>query len=277
MTIHGHNRSGITLMEVLISIGILAVGLSAVVALIPAGGSEAQRAIREDRKANIGLAAIEDAITRGVLSPNLWAPAQAAPYEVLVDPIGGAAFAGLNLVTVDNLGANLLTADEVFRSQDDPSYTLEFSGEDGPAEPLYYSGNVKRLSDGNYSWLATLVPAGNNQNYLLSVVTFSKRAVSPPPNPLTSVSGSTVQFAWTGSLGSLQDAFPRGSVVLLSDGSNIWEWRRVIFVTLAGGNAELMLASDAGVSAGDDLFVFPGAVGIAERVVRLEEASPWSQ
>ena len=273
MTVHGHNRSGITLMEVLISIGILAVGLSAVVALIPAGGSEAQRAMREDRKANVGLAALEDAITRGILSPPATPPFIVDPTE----PAGSPGLPGLPAASFGGLGTGSFASDEVFRSQDDPSYTLESSGEDEPPEPLYYSGNVKRLSDGNYSWLATLVPAGNNQNYLLSVVTFSKRAVSPPPNPLTSVSGSTVQFAWAGSLGSLQDAFPRGSVVLLSDGSNIWEWRRVIFVTLAGGNAELMLASDAGVSAGDDLFVFPGAVGIAERVVRLEEASPWSQ
>ena len=37
-------RAGITLMEVLISIGILAVGLTAVITIIPAAGSQAQKA-----------------------------------------------------------------------------------------------------------------------------------------------------------------------------------------------------------------------------------------
>ena len=266
-------------MEVLISIGILAVGLSAVVALIPAGGSEAQRALAEDRNANVGLGALEEAVTRGILSPNRWSPAQAAPYTVLIDPIGGAAFAGLNLVTLDNLGVTALTADEVFRSQDDPVYTLENSGEDGPAEPLYFSGNAKRLSEGNYSWLATLVPASNGQDHVLAVVTFSKRAESPTNYTLTNVSGSTVKFSWTGTLGALQDTFPRGSAVLLSDETNDWNWRRIIFVTLANGTAEIMVASDLspGLSAGDKLFAFQGAIGVAERIVRLEGVSPWSQ
>ena len=70
-----------------------------------------------------------------------------------------------------------LTADEVFRSQDDPVYTLENSGEDGPAEPLYFSNDAKRLSEGNYSWFATLVPATNGQDHVLAVVTFSKRVM----------------------------------------------------------------------------------------------------
>lgn len=282
-------------MEVLISIGILAVGLSAVVALIPAGGSEAQRALREDRKANVGLAALEDAVTRGILSPTLWAPAQTPPYKVLFDPIGGAAFAGLNLVTLDNVGANVLTADEVFRSQDDPSYTLDNSGEDGPPEPLYYSDNLKRLSDGNYSWLATLVPAGNGQNYRLSVVTFHNRG-SRSDYQLTDIPTTTsAKFAWTGSVGSFRETFPRGSIVLLHDDKSTpldftddtWEWRRIIFATLAAnaGTAELLLARP--VTAQVDLvgspprittlYAFEGAVGVVERTARLEGVSPWTQ
>ena len=268
-------------MEVLISIGILAVGLSAVVALIPAGGSEAQRALSEDRKASVGLAALEEAVTRGILSPDRWSPAQPSnpPYEVLIDPIGGAPFAGLNLVTLDSLGVTALTADEVFRSQDDPVYTLENSGEDGPAEPLYFSNDAKRLSEGNYSWLATVapVPASNGQDHVLTVVTFNKRAGSASSYALTFAAGNTVRFAWSGSLGALQNTFPRGGAVLLSDNSTVWDWRRIIFVTLASGSAELMVASNTGVSAGDNLFAFEGAIGVAERIVRLEGDSPWSQ
>ena len=39
MPFHDHHRRGITLLEVLISIGILSIGLASVLALLPAGGS----------------------------------------------------------------------------------------------------------------------------------------------------------------------------------------------------------------------------------------------
>ena len=96
-------RAGITLMEVLISIGILAVGLTAVITIIPAAGSQAQKALTESTKANAGLAAMGDAITRGILtlSPNA--------IPCVVDPIGNNAFAGLGLATLDGLtGVELL-------------------------------------------------------------------------------------------------------------------------------------------------------------------------
>ena len=44
-------RRGITLMEVLISIGILAIGLTSVVSLVPAGQTQAARAVILDRAA----------------------------------------------------------------------------------------------------------------------------------------------------------------------------------------------------------------------------------
>ena len=50
-----HRRRGISLMEVLISIGIVAVGLVSIAALIPVGGIQAQKADIEQRKAETGL------------------------------------------------------------------------------------------------------------------------------------------------------------------------------------------------------------------------------
>jgi type II secretory pathway pseudopilin PulG len=58
-------RRGITLMEVLISIGILAVGLTSVVALVPAGRSQASRGIIYDRATTMATNALADAITAG--------------------------------------------------------------------------------------------------------------------------------------------------------------------------------------------------------------------
>ena len=295
-------RAGITLMEVLISIGILAVGLTAVITIIPAAGSQAQKALTESNKANVGLAAIDDAITRGILSPP-----GAPPF--VVDPVGNAPFAGLALESLGGLNPGI-AADEVFRSQDDVVYTLDNSGQEDPPQPLFYTDDAKRLSEGIYSWLATLVPQGG-ENYLLSVVSFHRREATAPVAYLVGEDANgngsldmgedldqdglldldltgtnTVMFLWTGSSVLFRETFPRGSVVLLHDdgGDNpsnaSWEWRRVIFPALndANNSAQLMFDSDVSATIGTrTIYAFKGAVGVAERLVRLEGTSPWTQ
>ena len=302
-------------MEVLISIGILAVGLTAVITIIPAAGSQAQKALTESNKANVGLAAIDDAITRGILEP----PAN-PPF--VIDPIGGVpigdvAFAGLKSRTLGGLASGLPAADEVFRSQDDVLYTLDNSGQDEPPQPLFYTGNAKRLSEGVYSWLATLVPQGG-ENYLLSVVSFHRREATAPVAYLVGEDANgngsldmgedldqdglldldltgtnTVMFSWTGSSGLFRETFPRGSVVLLHDVDDngtpgipaddihhSWEWGRVIFPALndANNSAQLMFDSDVSTTVTTRyIYAFKGAVGVAERLVRLEGTSPWTQ
>ena len=260
-------------MEVLISIGILAVGLTAVITIIPAAGSQAQKALTETNKANVGLAALNDAITRGILTPP-----GAPPF--VVDPIGNVAFAGLSLQTIGSLSQKI-PADEVFRSQDDVTYTLESSGQDDPAQSMFYQpGDAKRMSEGVYSWLATLVPQGG-ENHLLSVVSFHRRdATAAVSQQVTAVSGNE-------SNGSFRETFPRGSVVLLHDTSGpTWEWRRIIFPAFNENNdsdasdnvGQLMFDADVSVSSGTTtVYAFSGAVGVAERLVRLEGTSPWSQ
>ena len=301
-------------MEVLISIGILAVGLTAVITIIPAAGSQARKALTESSKANVGLAAMDDAITRGIL-----APPGAPPF--IVDPLGNTAFAGLALETLGGLDQGI-AADEVFRSQDDVLYTLENSGQDNPPEPLFYTGNSKRLSEGIYSWLATLVPytAGGSSGgrYLLSVVSFHRRDTTVPVAYLVGEDANgngslnagedlnqnssldldltgtnTVMFSWTGSSGAFREKFPRGSIVLLhdvddngtpanlgDDTHHSWEWRRVIFPALndANNSAQLMFDSDVSATVTTRyIYAFKGAVGVAERLVRLEGTSPWTQ
>ena len=64
------DHNGITLMEVLIAIGILAVGLSSVAALMPAAGSQAKKAVVADRASSMAENALADAVTIGVTKPN---------------------------------------------------------------------------------------------------------------------------------------------------------------------------------------------------------------
>ena len=266
-------RAGITLMEVLISIGILSVGLTAVITIIPAAGSQSQKALTETNKANVGLAALNDAITRGILEPP-----GAPPF--VIDPIGNAAFAGLALETLGGLNQGI-AANEVFRSQDDVVYTTDDSDPDGPAQPVFYTNDVKRASEGVYSWLATLVPQGG-ENYLLSIVSFHRRDQTLPTSQnVTNVSGNAITCSWTGTNNSFRETFPRGSVVLLHDtaGGATWEWRRIIFPSFGDGSTcQLMFDADVTVNAATTtVYAFNGAVGVAERLVRLEGTSPWSQ
>lgn len=78
------SRHGITLMEVLIAIGILSIGLTSVAALLPAGGSQARKAIISDRAANLAENALADAITIGLTNPAKFSTP--AP-RTIVDPV----------------------------------------------------------------------------------------------------------------------------------------------------------------------------------------------
>jgi type II secretory pathway pseudopilin PulG len=59
-------RSGISLMEVLVSIGIVAIGLVSIASLIPVGGLQAQKADQIQRQSDVGLDAIREFTTRGL-------------------------------------------------------------------------------------------------------------------------------------------------------------------------------------------------------------------
>ncbi len=77
---------GITLLEVLISIGILAIGLSSVVAIIPAARSQASRAVVLDRAATLAANALADAATFGLLRPESLTVAPTFATPVVIDP-----------------------------------------------------------------------------------------------------------------------------------------------------------------------------------------------
>ena len=65
-------RAGLTLAEVLISMGILVVGLLGVASLFPVGGHYMQQGDIADRAGAIAQAALDDAIVRGHLNPGNW-------------------------------------------------------------------------------------------------------------------------------------------------------------------------------------------------------------
>ena len=67
-----HNRRGISLLEVLISMGILTVGLVSVLSMIPAGRSQTMKANAYDRGTTLAANAAADLINRGLIRPAGW-------------------------------------------------------------------------------------------------------------------------------------------------------------------------------------------------------------
>ena len=95
------DRNGITLMEVLIAIGILAVGLSSVAALLPAAGSQAKKAVIADRAASMAENAMADAITIGLTQP---AAVSGGGSRIVFDPVGDPQIAGITFQNMSKRG-----------------------------------------------------------------------------------------------------------------------------------------------------------------------------
>ena len=64
---HSSRRAGISLMEVLISIFIMAVGMVSIASLLPVGGIQVQKANVEEQKAMLGLNAQREFQIRGIV------------------------------------------------------------------------------------------------------------------------------------------------------------------------------------------------------------------
>ena len=290
-------RAGITLMEVLISIGILSIGLASVVALIPAGGSQAKKTVIEDRRGAMGAGAIADVVNYGMLNPATWSTIPTAPYRVVIDPIGNGSFpsaAGLSAINVSNIAPGSNVANLVFSAADDLVYIDDTTKADPTTEPpvpKLTSDNARRLSEGGYSWLATLVPSGTaspSQFYTLSVVEFYRRPA--PGNALSAtVSGAYGSTSsCTLDVSSLNlDAdtfrrlFPTGGVLLFTDNATVHAWRRIQLAapTKSGDVVTTVnLALDRNTPAGvTNVYAFEGTVGVIDRGVQLEGSTPWSQ
>ncbi|HTQ38488.1 MAG TPA: prepilin-type N-terminal cleavage/methylation domain-containing protein, partial [Pirellulales bacterium] len=76
-------RRGISLLEVLISIGVMAVGMLSIAALIPVGGVQVNKANIEERKATLGQNAYRDFQIRGLGTiPTLPDPTTLTPSQI---------------------------------------------------------------------------------------------------------------------------------------------------------------------------------------------------
>jgi hypothetical protein len=284
-----YRRRGISLLEVLISIGILSIGLASVLALLPAGGSQARRAMIEDRKSALGSAAIAECRTRGFLNPLAWSGTTAPP--VMIDPLGqafnvAASPTGLPIVAITGLSSPAM-AEQIFRGGDDLAVQIP---EDDSLPPVMLTQNgVRRLTEGSFSWLATIVPAraggAATPFNRLSIVEFYRRSFEAGSGETSQ--SFPAQFAGPSitidNPGIVKDQFklffPTGGAVLAAMGSE-YRWMRVLMAAPTYGvdentvtSIDLSVNVDIG-SGNGTVMAYGGAVGVTEQLVRLEEPAP---
>jgi Tfp pilus assembly protein PilV len=211
-----HQRAGISLLEVIISIGIASVGLLGVLALIPLGGAQARQGQIYERAANIGIAAMGEVRSRDLTNPmNLLMydsvnMQYALPYNIMyrgsrqsfcLDPQGfsttnsvfpaqGAAqMARLTLNNGSGVPVSAEFADFIFRSHDDLSLNVSESDRTLPPTQVWSRSNdpsatpTRRQSRANMSWMMTAFPnMGKGADYsydlwTVSIVVFSNRVL----------------------------------------------------------------------------------------------------
>lgn len=198
-------RRGISLIEVLISMFILAVGLLGIAALLPAGSSQINLGVRLENSNMLGRAWYRDAQIRGYLNPDEWLnvngdkiyqPDQnrASPYTLdngatfqpqltfVLDPLGIHAGYGTQFpfgVGVANPLTRIMTTqttnkaavDTVFRSSVD-LLTEKNANKDLPPHQVFFKdaggSPVRRASGGDYSWFATITDSSANPGQEIS-------------------------------------------------------------------------------------------------------------
>ena len=180
------SRGGWTVLEVLISSGIMVVGLACVAALLPAAAQRMAQAVSEDRAGTVAANAYADIMARRSLGLLSATPPGVNSWPTALFLSMGTGSADLEKVALDANGetlslvvnTNTLFSDEAWAIQD----ALDFDESAGsPVNTFNANGNRKTRAN-PMCWLATLVPdAGANNPVVagdvaeLSIAVFKKQ------------------------------------------------------------------------------------------------------
>jgi hypothetical protein len=193
-------RRGISLLEVLVSIGILSIGLCGVAALITAGKLVMVEANKSDRTGACGRAALHEVKVRGWLNWQYWA-ADNRPNAFVIDPLGVTATPSLTTLGPMNRvniytqvpGGTLLTAvqaRDLFRWHDDLVFEYPTTPSVRPTIPTF-----GLTSEDTFSWFLTVVPqvvqGVPTGTYTVSVVVCYKRVLAATSESTTTIAAST--------------------------------------------------------------------------------------
>lgn len=331
-------RSGISLLEVLISMGILTVGLLSVLSLVPAGKSQAVKAAIYDRSSVMAANVAADLIARGLLRTSAWVTGTGAAPIAVFDPLYAgsptftsgtwslnwppvmalgtttsaslridAATAGVSFTAFGGAGvaatgsgwvaAPQAVGDVLFRSEDDPLYTLDGAAADAPPLPRWSVPGAtpagRRAFEGLYTFLATVQTSAASAPFwdaatpaTLTIVTFQRRDAAATPIVMLA---DTVNDAWLYSAAALptgqtiKDVLRPGVPVLWFNNAaspTTVRWHRVVLAAEQQTGRVVLTCEGADPNASIPtaaVYVFPGAVGAIEVPVTLEGTSVWNR
>jgi type II secretory pathway pseudopilin PulG len=290
------SRRGITLMEVLISIGILAIGLSSVLSLIPAGKAQVTQAIIYDRATNLAANALADAATFGLLKPE---SLQLSDSNVLIfDPSDGATLASgtawlkprgiYSAGTSPSLstGNSRIVARLFSQSRDDLVYTLPTSDDALPSNQFPSTGPGPRSYQGRTSCMIAVTstaPFAAGTFATLSAVVFHNRDLSP--NAPLSVTGTcdasssviTVNMATAPADRAIREIVRPGTVVTTGTSFNTSFHQLTMAAVDASTNSAFVTFSGSLPPGGSTVYILLDSVGLSQQSVLLEGPGPWSQ
>lgn len=277
-SLRARSPRGITLLEVLISIGVLSIGLVSVAALVPAGRSQAARATVMDRAGIMAANAIADACTFGLIRP----AALTNSGTVVIDlgagfplpppplPVSGTARAQ-GIYSTPSAAAAPPSYHRLFmQSRDDVVLTPPATEDDLPTN-MFLDG--VRAFDGRMTCMYVLASGTPSR---LSVVVFHNRDPSA-----AAVTGSiTLGQVSTASLVGLGD---RTAKEVLKPGAILYAANRFHQIVAAafeasGNSAFLTLSTGPSITTTASPIpfqLFPDSVGLAETTYRPETSGPF--
>jgi type II secretory pathway pseudopilin PulG len=294
------SRRGITLMEVLISIGILAIGLSSVLSLIPAGKAQVTQAIIYDRATNLAANALADAATFGLLKPECLQLSGSSTRLAVFDPsLTGTTLWGVatsSTATVSGTAACIkprgiysitspgtlssenacVVLRQLVQGRDDVTYNVPATDDALPTNQFPSVG--PRGFQGRTSCLIAITSTS-----ALSAGSFATLSVIVFHNRDLSAGGTlTASASWDGSAAitsitppsdrTLREVVRPGTVV--TTGTSFHELGMVAIDS--SNNSAFVTFSNAQPSPGP-IQILLDSVGLSQQTVVLEGPGPWSQ
>lgn len=289
MTTARCQQRGVTVIEVLIALGILAIGLSSVVALIPAARSQGARAVILDRASVLAANTLADAATFGLFRSGTDTLIPISP--IMVVDSAGISLNGIsgpphpNVLTrvtgiyTGGIAAPAAAQRLIFQARDDVTVEPGATADDPPVNQVV---DGARGFEGRMTSLLCLSRIASG-SYRASVVVFHNRDTSDPTSLVLSGTVDNSRLVVT----SISSALPADRTItdIVKPGVVLWNqaggrFHQAVAVSASIDGSELFLTLTPGgtlTTGTHQVQILPDSVGIAERMFTPEGVGAFTQ